>query len=141
MLTTGLTFPSATSARRFTPPPIPGPFPRQSRAERESGISRASRGSLPAAHGEIGWTFRRQHVVAGYIVDFYCAELRLAVEVDGLVHDTRGSEDQRRDAALEALGLRVIRFPDAEVNEQLEVVLDSLRAQVSRLHGRGDAPR
>jgi len=70
-----------------------------------------------------GWKFRRQHVVAGYIVDFYCPELRLAIEVDGAVHRTQVAEDHRRDEALARLGTRVLRLRNAEVLERLDEVI------------------
>ena len=80
-----------------------------------------------------GWSFRRQHVVAGYIVDFYCAELRLAIEVDGAVHDTRCEEDQKRDSDLGALGLGVLRVRDADVRTQTTHVLRTIVARCERI--------
>jgi ATP-dependent DNA helicase RecQ len=52
----------------------------------------------PALRGRMlgGWTFRRPHVLAGYIVDFSCAELRLALEVDSAVHDAQRFDDRAR---------------------------------------------
>lgn len=41
-----------------------------------------------------GWKFRRQHIIVGYVVDFYCADLRLVVEVDGTVHDERRADER-----------------------------------------------
>ena len=70
-----------------------------------------------------GWRFRRQQILAGYIVDFYCAELQLAVEVDGGVHEARRAEDQQRDQDLNAIGVRVVRVHDADVMGRLNVVL------------------
>jgi very-short-patch-repair endonuclease len=70
-----------------------------------------------------GWRFRRQQILAGYIVDFYCAELHLAVEVDGGVHEARRAEDQQRDQDLNAIGVRVVRLRDADVMDRLSVVL------------------
>jgi very-short-patch-repair endonuclease len=60
-----------------------------------------------------GWKFRRQHVIAGYIVDFYCAELWLAVEVDGPVHQGRDIDDRERDEHLASLGADVVRLRNA----------------------------
>ncbi len=73
-----------------------------------------------------GWKFRRQHVIAGYIVDFYCAELRVAVEVDGGVHEGRRADDRQRDESLARLGVRVVRFDNVEVLERLDEVLAQL---------------
>ncbi|MCL2449051.1 MAG: endonuclease domain-containing protein [Polyangiaceae bacterium] len=70
-----------------------------------------------------GWKFRRQHVVAGYIVDFYCHEQRLALEVDGTVHGTQVIEDRRRDEVLVRQGVHVLRFRNAEMLERLDETL------------------
>lgn len=64
-----------------------------------------------------GLRFRRQHPVGPYVLDFYCAEFRLAVEVDGFAHLTedRPQRDVHRDGWLEAQGIRVMRIGAAEV--------------------------
>jgi very-short-patch-repair endonuclease len=68
---------------------------------------------------------RRQHVLAGFILDFYCPKLHLAIELDGTHHYT--PEGQARDAwrtsILEAHRVTVIRFPNSEVLERLEGVI------------------
>jgi very-short-patch-repair endonuclease len=65
----------------------------------------------------LGFKFRRQHPVAGFIVDFYCAKLRLVIEIDGPVHETSQGRgyDRERDAILEGLGLQVVRIPNGDV--------------------------
>jgi very-short-patch-repair endonuclease len=73
-----------------------------------------------------GWKFRRQHVIVGYIVDFYCAQLWLAVEVDGAVHHRRRADDQQRDDVLASLGVRVVRLRNDDVLERLDEVVDHL---------------
>ena len=98
-----------------------------------------------------GWKFRRQAIIAGYIADFYCAELRLAVEVDGGIHLDRRADDEVRDADLRALGVRVWRISDADVQSRLHEVLHDLRDRCqravtspfprSRGKGRGRGPR
>ena len=72
--------------------------------------------------------FRRQQIVAGYIVDFYCDAARLAVEVDGPVHeDPRQRErDEDRDQILAAHGVRVIHITNEEVFSKLSDVLSRL---------------
>ena len=59
----------------------------------------------------LGVRFRRQVVVQGYIVDFFAPAARLVVEVDGAQHALRRSADKRRDRALGAAGLRLVRLP------------------------------
>src|SRR5215211_7540637 len=57
-----------------------------------------------------GIHFRRQQVIAGFIVDFYCHKAALVVEVDGGIHDLQQEEDARREKVLTDLGLRIVRF-------------------------------
>jgi very-short-patch-repair endonuclease len=80
-----------------------------------------------------GWKLRRQHVIAGYIVDFYCAELWLAVEVDGAVHERRRIEDRQRDEDLASLGVRVVRLGNADVLERLDAVVGQLVYDCERI--------
>jgi very-short-patch-repair endonuclease len=67
--------------------------------------------------------FRRQHPVGPFILDFYCSAARLCVEVDGSVHDGREEMDRMRSEGLGTLGIRVLRFRNAEVLENLPGVL------------------
>jgi very-short-patch-repair endonuclease len=67
--------------------------------------------------------FRRQQPIGPFIVDFYCSEAQLVVEVDGSIHHGREMEDADRQAALESVGLRVIRATNDEVLFSLPVVL------------------
>jgi very-short-patch-repair endonuclease len=73
-----------------------------------------------------GWKFRRQHVIAGYIVDFYCAQLRLALEVDGGVHRGRRADDRERQERLASVGVRVVRLRNVDVLERLDDVLNEV---------------
>lgn len=59
--------------------------------------------------------FRCQHAVGSFVVDFYCAECRLAIELDGEIHDQQLDYDTARTAKLQQFGLRVIRFRNQEV--------------------------
>ena len=69
-----------------------------------------------------GWHFRRQQVIAGYIVDFYCHAAGLVVEVDGPVHERQVARDEQRDQALSALGLKMLHVKNEEVMGDLETV-------------------
>ncbi len=59
-----------------------------------------------------GYKFRRQYGIGEYVVDFYCVEARLAIEVDGPIHDgeENAANDADRQKNIEALALRIIRF-------------------------------
>ena len=74
-----------------------------------------------------GLHFRRQQVIAGFIVDFYCHAAGLAVELDGPVHANQVEYDRERDRALEEYEVRVLRFLNDEVLENLEAVLTAIR--------------
>ncbi len=74
-----------------------------------------------------GWHFRRQQIIFGYIVDFYCHALSLIVEVDGEIHEKQIEEDRQRDEALTMRGFRVIRFKNKDVLERLTFVHDEIR--------------
>jgi len=67
----------------------------------------------------LGLKFRRQHVIRGFIVDFYCADLRLALEVDGIVHSgrTQAEYDEARSRALAQAAIVVVRISNEQVSE------------------------
>ncbi len=73
----------------------------------------------------LGLKFRRQHVIRGFIVDFYCAEFHLVLEVDGGVHGDRAQAefDEARSRALAHAGLRVVRIANEQVSEAALVAL------------------
>ncbi len=75
----------------------------------------------------LGLKFRRQHVLCGFIVDFYCARLKLVIELDGGYHDetSHASYDAARNATLRAAGFRVIRIRNKHLNKNhlLELLL------------------
>ena len=70
-----------------------------------------------------GLKFRRQYIIDPFIVDFYCVECKLVVEIDGSAHEGRESYDRQRQDYLEMTGLRVIRFPSDRVLSDLTTTL------------------
>ncbi|MBD59199.1 MAG: hypothetical protein CL808_03640 [Citromicrobium sp.] len=72
-----------------------------------------------------GFKFRRQHPAGKYVLDFYCAALRLAVEVDGAAHDRKAAvaRDAARSAWLRSHGIVTTRIPAATVLEDVEPVI------------------
>ncbi|MDQ3022345.1 MAG: endonuclease domain-containing protein [Bacteroidota bacterium] len=78
-----------------------------------------------------GLRFRRQHPVSRFVVDFYCHEKKLVIELDGEVHDSKEAKekDESRTFALESLGLKVIRFRNEDVIDKLESVLEKIRVE------------
>jgi very-short-patch-repair endonuclease len=77
---------------------------------------------------QLGVKFRRQHGIGSYIVDFYCPERKLVVEVDGDSHFTAEAEeyDQIRDRYMQQLGLTVLRFTNQQVIQQLDDVVTKI---------------
>ena len=80
---------------------------------------------------KLGVHFRRQQVIQGFIVDFYCHRAGLVVEVDGDIHDLQHKEDVRREKALRELGLRIVRFGNDEVVKDLSTVVEKIREKIS----------
>ena len=79
-----------------------------------------------------GFKFRRQHSVGSYILDFYCPELNLAIELDGDTHAGKQAEnyDQKRQQYIELFGIRLIRFTNFQVIENMEGVLQEILKQL-----------
>jgi very-short-patch-repair endonuclease len=73
-------------------------------------------------------TFRRQHPIGPYVLDFYCAKARLAIEIDGMSHDVgdRPERDIRRDAWLEARELTVMRIAAGDLMRALDETADGI---------------
>jgi very-short-patch-repair endonuclease len=78
----------------------------------------------------LGLKFRRQHTIERFIVDFYCPEARLVLEVDGAIHDYTEEEDARRQEFLESFGLQVLRFTNEQVLNYPDTVLEHIAAQL-----------
>ncbi len=77
--------------------------------------------------------FRRQQPVGPYVADYYCAAVRLVIELDGRSHNGRGDEDERRQEFLERQGLKIIRFTNDEVLRDLNGVVTVIFAVVNRI--------
>ena len=73
-----------------------------------------------------GLHFRRQQVIDGFIVDFYCHECGLIVEVDGDIHDLQKGYDVQRQSHLTARGFHVLRISNNEVLGHIDLVIDKI---------------
>ena len=82
-----------------------------------------------------GYRFRRQHPVRDVVVDFFCYQAMLVVEIDGKMHDTSYQEERdiERTKILKMLGLRELRFRNEEVINDLENVIRRIEAELSKL--------
>jgi very-short-patch-repair endonuclease len=84
---------------------------------------------------KLGFQFHRQVPMLTFVVDFYCHELMLALEIDGISHDNpqNKASDQERQKLLESYGVKFIRIPDIEVKRNLDGVVQYLEAKVREL--------
>lgn len=80
-----------------------------------------------------GYRFRRQHGIERFIVDFYCPEANLVVEIDGEIHQYTAAEDAIRQEFLEYNGLHILRFSNETVMEDIDSVLHEIEAALQSL--------
>jgi very-short-patch-repair endonuclease len=75
-----------------------------------------------------GFKFRRQYSIGSYVVDFYCVEVKLAIEADGESHYQPGSQeyDERREEFIQQYGVTFLRFTNVDVYDNLEGVLTTI---------------
>ena len=78
---------------------------------------------------QLGVRFRRQHPVVDYIVDFYCHSLKIVIEVDGPIHETKENTayDKIRSEELQSFQIRVLRFTNQEVLNNIDEVIEKIR--------------
>ena len=79
-----------------------------------------------------GFDFHRQKPIDNFIVDFFCYDLMLAIEVDGSSHDERIEQDNERQKRLESLGVRFLRFDDLDVKKKISWVLEEIEEWIKR---------
>jgi very-short-patch-repair endonuclease len=80
----------------------------------------------------LGYDFDRQRPIDNFIVDFYCKDLQLAIEVDGFSHEVEGAFDKDviRQERLESLGVKFLRFEDSEVKKDMNNVLRTIEGWI-----------
>ncbi len=79
----------------------------------------------------IGFKFRRQHSIGHFIVDFYCAEKKLVIELDGSQHLDSVEYDKERTEYFESLNIRVIRFWNDEINKNVDGVVMKIKENLN----------
>jgi very-short-patch-repair endonuclease len=80
-----------------------------------------------------GYEFHRQVPIDEFILDFYCHELKLAIEIDGYTHDYNFKYDEARQKKLERFGIVFLRFTDEDVKKHLTDVLRILQSKIDEL--------
>ena len=110
----------------------------------EKGKRKSLRNNMPKAETVLwlkmknkqmkGFKFRRQYSVNKYIVDFYCPELKLAIEVDGDSHyfDSNIESDKKRQEYIESKGINVLRFTNNDVYQNLTEVLSTIEKYIDK---------
>jgi very-short-patch-repair endonuclease len=73
-----------------------------------------------------GYHFRRQQIIDGFLIDFYCHATALVIEIDGKIHDNQIEYDTERDKVLSARGLRLLRIKNEEIRDNIDKVLKSI---------------
>ena len=77
-----------------------------------------------------GYQFYRQKIIYHYIVDFYCAKLKLIIEIDGTSHKVKEEYDRNREDELNQLGLKVVRYEDLDVLNNFHLVEKDFKEQI-----------
>lgn len=82
-------------------------------------------------HEKLGYKFKRQHSIGGYILDFYCPQKKLIIELDGEIHNTTEAReyDMVRDKYFTELDYTVLRFLNREVENNVEKVLTAIKSK------------
>jgi len=85
----------------------------------------------------LGYDFHRQKPIDEFIVDFFCPDLMLAIEIDGGSHWQKGCKDLDRQHRLESLGIHFIRFEDRMIKRHMPDVLGSIQSWIRQNLGKG----
>ena len=83
----------------------------------------------------LGYDFHRQKPIGKYVVDFFSPELSLAIEIDGESHEGKLQKDDERQTKIEQHGIHFLRFPDEDVKENMEWVLEVIRELIENNEG------
>jgi very-short-patch-repair endonuclease len=88
----------------------------------------------------LGHDFDRQKPIGNFIVDFFCNELMLAIEIDGDSHNAKVDQDIERQKMLEGLGVRFLRFTDQDVKQNIDGVVSFIENSISEMREPTPAP-
>ena len=77
-----------------------------------------------------GFQFYRQKIIGSFIVDFYCARLKLVIEIDGTSHLYKKSYDDNRAKFLESFGLKILRYDDMQVLNNFHLVEEDFKEKI-----------
>ena len=80
----------------------------------------------------MGYDFDRQKPIDNYIIDFFCDELKLAIEIDGASHIDNEEKDMQRQNKLEQYGIKFLRFSDFEIKKNIQTVLYTIMGWIEK---------
>ncbi len=80
---------------------------------------------------KLGYKFRRQHSIGQFIADFYCAEKRLVIELDGSQHLDNQEYDKERSEYFESLNIKVLRFWNSEITRNIDGVIQKIKESLT----------
>jgi len=80
--------------------------------------------------GMIGVKFRRQHPIKGFVLDFYCPQFKLAIEIDGKIHDNQKEQDRERQNIIEKTGITFLRFKNTDIMNNIDNVLRTIKRRL-----------
>lgn len=88
---------------------------------------------------QLGVRFKRQHPIWMYIADFYCHELKLVIELDGPIHLQKAvmENDKIREEDLKSFGIRVIRFTNRELRNEINITIDKIKEVIKEIKENG----
>jgi very-short-patch-repair endonuclease len=84
-------------------------------------------------NNKLGVRFKAQHPIERFIADFYCHKYKLVIEIDGDIHDNQKEYDIGRTAEMEKYGIKVIRFSNSEVENDIEKVINSIKNNLTQI--------
>jgi very-short-patch-repair endonuclease len=85
--------------------------------------------------------FRRQLVIEGFVVDFFCKELKLGIEIDGGIHLNNKEYDDIRQMIIESEGIRIIRITNEEIQNNPKILFDKIKQAIENNSARFPSPR
>ncbi len=81
----------------------------------------------------LNYKFRRQVTVGAYILDFFCKDLYLAIEIDGISHDYKMDYDAERNKWLKEQGIKVLHIHDTDVKKNMHMVIEYIVEEIQKL--------
>jgi very-short-patch-repair endonuclease len=84
-------------------------------------------------NNQLGPRFTRQKIFENYIVDFYCPKLKLVIEIDGITHESKFTDDIKRDLYLESKNIKVLRIGDDDVKNNLDGVVNYITEYIKKV--------